>query len=228
MKQSSAGFSLVELLVSLAIIGFTSLLLMSGVGTGRRVWERIEQRTATGESVEAAQTILRDRLEHIFPATRYDSSEPYADLQGIADSFVFFAEPKAVASPAALHRYRIWLTAGGDLTLTSANSITSRVSISELVNLPGPTKGPWDNDVLLRGVQSMEIAYYGILLPDKFASWHPRWTDRPTPPQLVRIKIAFPTNDSRSWPELIVRPATNTDIACVINATTGKCQGRAA
>ncbi len=228
MNRSCAGFSLVELLVSLAILGMVSMMLMSGVGTGRRVWEHIETRTATGESVEAAQTILRDRLERIFPATRYDSSEPYADLQGIADSFVFFAEPKAVAAPAALHRYRIWLSAGGDLTLTSADSVSSRVGISELANLPGPPKGPWDNDVLLRGVQFMEISYYGILPPDKLASWHPRWTDRPSPPKLVRIKVAFATNDSRNWPELIVRPAANTDIACVINGTTGKCQGRAA
>lgn len=208
-----SGFSLVELLVSLAILGLLSLMLLQGVFSGRRVWERLDSRAVRLETVEDAQSALRDRLERAFPLTRYDASAPFADFQGEAKVVRFLAPPPLSARPAALRRYTLGLTTSGDLVLTSASDVALDAARAS------------EQTVLLRNVRSVDFTYWGVAPPDNVERWRPTWRARPTTPQLVRIRLAFQPGDRRVWPELIVRPAANVGSACVVDATTGACRG---
>ncbi len=214
MAHRSAGFTLVELLVSLAIMAMLSVLIVSGVGGGARVWERMDRTTAAGEAVEGAQAALRTRLERIFPATRYDASTPYVDFDGAADSLAFIAPPADAARPAPLRRYHLALTAAGDLVLSSHSDLAANPAAPDPEQL-----------VLLHGVQGIELAYFGPTAPDNSPRWRPRWTAQPAPPQLVRLRVAFAADDRRWWPDLVVKPAADIDAGCVMNSS-GRCMGR--
>ena len=208
------GFTLAELLVALVVMGMMGVMIVSGVGTGRRVWERMDSGSSWREAVEGAQLALRNRLEGAYPQTRFDSSAPYSDFAGNAKTVTFLAEDAAARRPSALRRYRLMVGVSGDLILSS---------VSDLAADDNP---PRDDTVLLHNVQSIDVAYFGAAPPDNVPRWRLEWEKRPTLPQLVRVRVQFAPGDTRWWPDLIVHPAATVDTRCVLDFASHRCQGR--
>lgn len=189
-------------------------MLVQGVTTGRRVWERIDSREAHGEALEAAQTTLRDRIEQIYPATLYDKSPPYIDFRGSAEQLTFLANPPVSERPAAIRRYTLALDTATNLVLTSISDV------------PPPEQAPVTRQVLLRGVRQLDVAYFGAAQPDFTRRWRPVWTDESALPEAVRVRLTFEPGDQRQWPDLISRPRVTIDASCMLNSVTHHCKGR--
>lgn len=210
-----AGFSLVESLASLLVVAMIGLMLIEGVGTGRRVWEHQDTREAAGEAVEAAQIILRDRIEETFPETRYDSSPPVIAFSGKADRLEFESNPGDAGRPAPLRRYTLLVNTAGQLVLSSVSSV-------------GPAgNAVAANQVLLTGVRQMEVSYFGPAAPDRQARWRREWIQQPLLPAIVRVRLAFEPGDPRPWPDLLISPRATIDSGCLLNPVTHGCKGRA-
>ena len=214
MRSSQAGYTLIEMLVSLVIVGLASAMLLSGLSTGRRVWERADVADTAGEAVSGAQMLLRQRIERSFPATRYDRTPTYSDFSGKVDQVVFLAPPRDINAPSALNRYMLSLAPSGDLLLSSVSDVASD-PVHQVNSL-----------VLLHNVQQVEIAYFGVVPPDTAPNWHAQWDSMPSLPLLVRIRVQFPPDDPRVWPDLLVKPFATVDSMCVLAVMLGKCRGR--
>jgi general secretion pathway protein J len=214
-RGRESGYTLVEMLASLIIVGLAGAMMLSGVTTGRRVWERADAANAIGESISGSQMVLRERLERAYPATRYDKIPTYADFFGAENAVTFLSPPRDIAAPQALQRYTLGLAANGDLVL------------SDLSDVAIDPKGPGTPLVLLHNVQQLDISYYGVVPPDKAPAWHDKWQGRPALPLLMRIRVQFPPDDPRGWPDLLIKPFATVDSMCVLTVMTGKCRGRA-
>jgi general secretion pathway protein J len=214
-RDGSAGYALVEMLATLIIVGLTSAMMVEGLGTSRRVWEHVDASNSMGDLIAGTQMLLRDKVEHLFPATRYDKIPSYADFDGVADKVMFLAPPRDVAAPSALRRYVLSVAPNGDLVLSSLSDLA-----------PDPKAIP-DNLVLLHNVQGLDIAYYGVAPPDNRPAWRFAWERLPMPPQLIRIRVQFAPQDPRVWPELLIKPFATVDSMCVLMVRVGKCRGRA-
>ena len=212
-RTGSEGFTLVETLASLTLIGLLSLLLETGAVAGRQRLARFEQASA-GETVEAAEGLLRARLERSYPAAHLYGVNPTIDFTGMPDQLNFIAPPRDAAGPDMLRHYQLTLAPNGDLQLNS---------VSDLAN--DPTQ-PSERLVLLRGVASLDLAYYGVLANDRVPAWRARWESQALLPSLVRVRVAFAPGDPRQWPSLVVRPAATLDSACIIDPNTSRCRGR--
>lgn len=213
--DDTRGFALVEALASLVILALMSLMLIDGVSAGRRVWERTDQVSRSWEDIEAAQSLLRDRIEQIFPQTLFDENPPYVDFQGSSTGMVFLANPPWSERPAPLRRYTLRLNSAGELVLASMSDVGR------------PETAPVTRQVLLRRVQEVDLAYFGAAAPDHVRRWRTRWVDQPGPPELVRIRLAFEPGDQRHWPEMIARPRATIDASCLLNTLNHHCKGRA-
>ncbi len=218
-QPSANGFTLVELLVSLVLLGLTSAMLLAGLGTVRQVAERSQRQVATGESIMTAQTILRDRIENMVASTRFDTRAPVVDLRGGVNIVSFFAPPAPSLRPSSVSRYRLLRSAPGDLTLYAVSDLSDRV------NSYAPGEVGWTPTVLLTGVAELNMGYFGAAPPDNRRRWRSEWVERQQPPELIRVRVTFKTGDPRRWPELIVRPATTVNSACQIDSFTGRCTG---
>jgi len=214
MRSREAGYTLVELLASLIIIGMVSVMMLSGISAGRRVWERADIANAQGETISGAQMLLRERVERSFPATRYDKIPTYADFFGAANAVNFLSPPRDIHAPSGLVRYTLALAPNGDLIL------------SALTDLAIDPKAAGEPLVLLHNVQQLDIAYFGVAPPDKDPAWHDQWQFRATLPLLMRVRVQFPPEDTRAWPDLLIKPFATVDSMCVLTVMTGKCRGR--
>ncbi|QYE33905.1 prepilin-type N-terminal cleavage/methylation domain-containing protein [Polymorphobacter sp. PAMC 29334] len=201
MTKSERGFTLVEMLVSLALLGLAATMMATGFASATRLTRSNEARTVAGETVAAAQSGLRDRIERLRPATRFDGAALAADFEGGPASMTFVALPPISERPSPQRRFHLEIDENGGLVLGDGQA------------------------ALLSGVADLRLAYFG---PD--ATGVPHWTDdwsaRPTAPEAIRIDVTFAPGDRRRWPEMIVRPATTVDTTCVLDTNTGKCRGR--
>jgi general secretion pathway protein J len=200
----------VEALVAIALLGLAGAMIVQGLAVGERLWKSQSRLATDGQEVEAAQTILRDRIERLRPITRYKEGKALADLDGEADTLDFIALPLDVQRPATLRRYQLTRTEGGELVLDGV---------------------PWrggepQRQVLLRGVDSVDLAYFGATREDPQPQWREIWSDEAGPPRLVRVRVSFGNGDRRLWPDLIVQPAITVDSACEPDPDTGACKGR--
>ena len=212
-SASDAGFTLVEMLVSLSLLALAAVLMFEGLGASQRLWAGEAARTARGETIEAAQTTLRVRLTRLRPVTQFDGSTPYADIDGDDRRLLFIAPPADVERPSASRRYRLSLNGQGDLLLGAAPIDAGAGDV-------------YTDQVLLRDVEGLDISYYGADAMGAAPSWRTEWTRRVTPPQLVRVRLALKSGDRRFWPDLIVHPAAVVDTLCSLERTTGSCRGR--
>ncbi|WP_293880053.1 prepilin-type N-terminal cleavage/methylation domain-containing protein [Sphingomonas sp.] len=211
------GFTLVEMLVSLAVLAITAVMLLNGLQAVASFAQRTDRQGAADDSIVTAQRILRDRIEQLRAVTNPNSAVPIVDANGDEGSFTFLAPPLARAEPDSLSRYRILGTATGDLLIYSVNSLDDRYDFASR-----ETRG-WQPITLLRDVQSVRINYFGARLTGIGSAWQVDWQQRPQPPALVRIRITFRPGDPRVWPDLIVRSRSTENTACKIDLRTGLC-----
>jgi general secretion pathway protein J len=209
----SAGFTLVETLASLTILAMLSLMLMAGAATAR-LWLPRLTGASQGETIEAAQGLLRARLERSYPNILAQTEPPEVDFGGHEDRLDFVAPASDARGPDALWRYRLALEPNGDLALYSRNDLALDDAHYA------------ERQVLLHGVASLQLAYFGPSPPDGAARWRDRWDEQPSLPRLVRARVSFAPGDTRRWPDLLIRPAAELDSACVLSPSTGRCQGR--
>jgi len=213
-QDADAGFTLVELLVSLSLLSMMAVLLGAAVVPGRHALQRMEARSDAEDGVVAAQDLLRDRIAHLMPVARQDRDNPVTEVVGAPDAFNFYAPGPQSDGPAELRRYTLTVTPANDLVLVSA---------SDLALDPRPAR----REVLLRGVRALAVAYYGAASPASPPQWLDRWEAAPEPPRLVSIRVAFTADDHRVWPELLIRPMASVSTGCVLNPSTGRCWGTA-
>jgi len=210
----SDGYAIAEMLASLLILGMISTLMISGVVTGRHVWERMDVAAQASESVGGVQMLLRQRIERAFPVTQYNENPPYVDFYGNGSNLVFLAPPRQAQSPQGLRRYKLWLDGRGELVLSSVSDLAI------------DTNKPDENLVLLKGVQSLDLAYFGASPKGDNIGWQFGWLNRITFPRLIRIHVEFRPGDPRQWPDMLVRPLDTVDSGCVLDIANGGCRGR--
>jgi general secretion pathway protein J len=214
-RTNEDGFTLVELLVSLAITGAVAGLLVAALGTAGSVAGRMEGRAAAGETVAAAQGILRDRIERLLADADGTGGADQTVTAGTATAFTFVA-PAALNRPGAgMQRYYLALGAGRRLALAAVDAQEKTAS---------PDR--WRIDPLLGDVAALDIAYYGPAadLDGAGSRWQANWLHRADPPTLVRIRVRFGEDDPRQWPDLVIRPAATTSTACALDFNTGACR----
>jgi general secretion pathway protein J len=206
------GFTLVEMLVSLALLAMAAVLIGRSFVLDRAALWRVQAHASAGERVEAAQNAIRSRLEHLFAEASYDGQSPTIAMDGAPDRLTFLAPGNDPRTP--IRRYQLALSPGSDLTLATGDKAAAA--------LPPPG----DAAILLPKVDRLQIDYFGPAGVAGAPAWVGSWMGRSAPPRLVRIRLVLPASDRRIWPELIVRPAVSVDNGCVIDPDTGACRGR--
>lgn len=214
--RREAGLTLVELMVSLALLGLLFALLQDGFTLGQRVWERATTRvSARIDAVEATQGFLRDRIARANPAYTL-AGNGQISFEGDARSLAFDAPAPDAMGQGTYLRYVLALTEAGDLEIAWKPD-TDRSPVA-----------PMARSVLLSGVAGLDIAYFGTGRGEGPAPprWRDAWRGQAAPPALVRLRVRFPAGDGRVWPELVVAPRATLDATCTWDAGQRGCVGR--
>ena len=183
-SPSEAGFTLVELLVSLSLLALIIALVPGALQAGRRAWATS---AGIGQSSETtvALSFLERRLEEAMPLFASDGRGlRRIAFSGTADSLDFVAPSPTGPFGGGLYRFGLKAAfaedrAPGALTLKLALFQTRTTSDS-------PAE---DNRVLAGNLETLRFRYFGSQKRDTEAAWQSEWTAPDRLPDLVEISI---------------------------------------
>jgi general secretion pathway protein J len=192
------GFTLLELLVALVVLGMLVIGLTQGVRAGLTMWGAQTRRLGETAELDAGARVLRRLLNGI-------PSEPQGGvgraasgtvkLEGHPDSLAFVGD-----LPTGLGTTR---RANITLELVQGRLVmhwTPRRH--EQTTTPDPE--PIETE-LIRGVAHLDFAYWGSPSGNEPAGWQTQW-DSQGLPGLIRVRLGFVNGDRRRWPDLIAAP----------------------
>jgi len=208
------GFTLVEVLVALAVAGMLAAMLYQGLRLGHRAWSALSARAAAVDEIGVAHRLIRQVVDQAYPLPAPTAQGFQVDFRGEAKGMLFWTPPP-----------EIWVNPGG--LIQARLQLRERDGRRDLVlalseNLDDPTRT--EEISLLRGIADLSLDYYGQSGNAK--TWSSAWQNRPALPQLVRLRVRFADGDRRIWPDLVVAPKVDLDTECVIDALTQRCRGR--
>lgn len=209
--RSQAGYSLIELLVVMALMGLIAVAIAGGVRTGTAVWQRTEAAVEGGETARGGHAMLRTVLSHIYPRRREaNQAEELTTFSGDRGRMEFAAVAPSSLPVSGLVNFS--LTTAHDANSTSL-SLSYRAE-----------HGPNDeqSNVLLSGAREITFAYAQI--SDSEIVWRDDWQGQAAPPALIRIRVAFPPGSGLIWPDLVVRPQIDKDVACIYDPVSFDCR----
>lgn len=212
--HASAGFTLLELLITVVLLGMLTVVLFGGLRFGTRAWEAAQTTTDGTDKILSVQATLAERVSAAYPLYIRDSPDHgHVAFDGSANSVTFLA-------PAKLPRGALeWVTV--KTTMMNGSRVLAVWTALELQ----PDSEARLSSVLVKGLKTFDIAYFGADTPRDQPSWRSSWKDQLSPPSLVRMRATF-TNRRTIWPDLVVPMHIAVDQGCTYDQLTNYCQGR--
>jgi general secretion pathway protein J len=187
--RRQSGFTLLEMLVALVVLGFLMVGLTEGTRFGFKAWKHQADAIAAHEQFDAVDRALRQLLTQ---ANLRESEE--------RGSLAFTGQlPLSVGL--VTRRADMQLLVDKDHRL-----ILRWSSLRHEVSLEAPQK-PTDT-VLIAGLDRLDIAFWheADTTTGEPAGWTNAWGGD-SQPRLLKLTLQFPEGQSRRWPPIVVAPA---------------------
>ena len=213
-----AGFTLVELLVGLALFSLLATLLFDNVRFGIKAWQLGSAHAEQFEHDLIAQDLLRRLIGNAYPMLVGDGATQRLDFEGGKEAVSFLGNAPVVTNGGGRFRYEVLVERRQDRT----DLVMS--AAPELANPQGAAMAR--RTVLLSDVDRAEFSYFGEGEAGQTLQWQDSWHQRVNMPRLMRIRVAFRSSDARAWPDLMIAPRITADVGCVYDPMTRRCRGR--
>lgn len=190
------GFTLLELLVSIAVFSLMALTLYAGMELGGRAWD-----AGTRHSDDSA----RMRLVDGFLRRYVSAARPLAIREGRGWRVAFAGTPTELRfiteMPPQLGRSGLyWLDLQTEGLKGDRRLVVRRQPYRETV--PQEAAEPADQSVLIDGLRSVRFEYFGQGTGDAHPRWRAVWDDRGQLPTLFRLRAS--SHAAGAWPSMVV------------------------
>jgi general secretion pathway protein J len=197
---SNKGFTLIEVLVSLTLLGIIFLLLFSSLYTSNKSWIAGEKKIERNDEIRLVSHYLRKQLSQTLPMTWINGKDQTLLFSGNENTLI-------ITSTLPSHR------GGGGLNLISlkteqvddnSNLIIEYQQIQtdepDFINTEESEK---NKTVLISNIDHIEFNYYGSDDTNTSPDWHSEWKNKKNLPQLIRLTIQSSLPNA-IWPQIDV------------------------
>jgi prepilin-type N-terminal cleavage/methylation domain-containing protein len=151
-RRRACGFTLIEVLVSVALMALIATILVASLQLGGHAWQRVTRLASNTEDIAQAQAFLRERLGTLYPnGTGADALAVPGSLVSDGSNLEFSGFAPA-ATPGAMLRYQIAVR--GE---RAALSVRAR---PEPHGTADSLSSDWSEETLVRGVASLAVQFW--------------------------------------------------------------------
>jgi general secretion pathway protein J len=201
-RRTAGGFTLVELLVALTLTGLIFVALFGGLRFGTRTWETGIARSEVSAQVEIAHALLRRLLAEAILIAGDRRGE--FSFEGEAEQIRFTAPGPRQVGLGGVYLFELFTEPSQE---KQRLVLRWRVYRKDLDVERPPDDEARKRRVLLDGIESLRLAYFGDPESEEDPQWLEGWSGHEVLPKLVSVKLELPADDARRWPELIVAPS---------------------
>lgn len=183
------GFTLLELLLAISLMGMIVASISGGMHLGRRVWETGKASESLDE-IETSIRVVGAFLAKTKPIMISETNNPLDPPK-----ILFLGNSNVTRFPALSEGNEQW---GGVIVTeigTDQNGPVSELAI--WTNVLRYTSGSFEanrsmmrRSIILADVTNFQLAYYGVIEKDQAPVWVDNWPSKSFMPQLISIRIA--------------------------------------
>jgi general secretion pathway protein J len=221
MRRQQAGFTLIEIVVAMVLLGSIMLLMYSGLSFALRSWDAGDTNGRRVAERRLAENFLRRELAEMFPMRFKDAMQVKMAFEGGADRMRFVS-----ARPPGIQM--------GGLSLVGLELIDNRekrtrdlVMFRAMPDDEAKDFGPLEkaeSHLLLAGVERVEFAYFGSENEFTEPKWYDKWDFAGRVPEMIRMRVR--TADGATLPDTVVRMALGAEAGCLENSFQRLCRPR--
>jgi general secretion pathway protein J len=221
------GFTLLEMLVGLTLLGILLILVYSALNLGLRAWDAGDRQVSEASHQRIVQSFLRRELGQVFPVRWRGIAESKIAFEGGKQEIKFVTALNLGASTreGGLQWGHLYL-ADDEKDGVRRQSLFLKREVFDLLakdwgGLDGakPTR-------LIEGVKEMQIAYLGNENDSADPKWLDEWNNPIRVPMAIRITLK--TDLGRDVPVLVVALKLGEEAGCYDNAFQRQCGSRRA
>jgi general secretion pathway protein J len=219
VKRAQTGFTLIELVIALAMLGIMMSLLYSGLAFSFRSWDAGELHGRREADRRIGENFLRRELTELFPMRWKDPMTLKFALDGESQRLRFVSSRPPDVAMGGLSLVSLGVEQGPDRT---RNLVMHRAMPDDAAKDFGPLEKT-DGIVMLDDVESVTFSYFGA--ENDFAD--PRWNETwslARIPQLVRMTVRG--TDGAVLADMTIRTALGAEAGCLENSFQRVCQPR--
>jgi general secretion pathway protein J len=216
-----AGFTLIELVVAMVLLGTMMLLLYSGLTFALRSWDAGEANGRNTVDRRIGENFLRRELTELFPMRWKDPMALKFAFEGERQHLKFVSSRPAGLTQGGLSLVGLEVEPGAT---GKSRHLTMRRAMpdDEAKDFAPLERG--ERTVLIAEVESVEFAYFGSENDFTESKWSDTWTYAARMPQMVRMRVK--KTDGTLLPDFVVRMVLGEEAGCLENSFQRVCRPR--
>lgn len=220
-RASQAGFTLIEMMVALALVALMSVSIFESLRLAQRSYKQVVQEGSASWEVFSNQRLIRTMIESAYPQGSGGGDAIYG-LQGDKERLAVTAPAPSAAGHGQL-RYEIFLASASQ----GKRDLVIRWNSASAMDVTAEARAT--QEVLAEDVVAIEWSYRAQSVSGDLwnAEWHDSWNHTHALPSLLRLRVKFGSRDTRSWPDLVIAPKLTDNARCVFDMVSRRCRNSA-
>ena len=219
MKRAHSGFTLIELVIAMALLAVMMVLLYSGLQFAFRSWDAGESVGRKEADRRIGENFLRRELTELFPMRWKDPMTLKFALDGDTQQLRFVSSRPPDVAMGGLSLVSIAVERSSD---GGRNLVMHRAMPDDAAKDFGPLDKS-NGIVMLEDVDSVSFSYFGSESDFTDPKWADTWKMARIP-QLVRMTVR--ASDGSVLADMITRTALGSEAGCLENSYQRVCQPR--
>jgi len=222
VRRAQRGFTLIELVVAMTILGTMLLLLYSGLSFALRSWDAGDLNGRLTMDRRIGENFLRREITELFPMRWKDPVVVRVAFEGDGSHMKFVSSRPAGLAQGGLSL--VWLEVAEDQKDRHGHHLVMRRAMPDDEQKDFRALDKAEAAILIPNVESVAFSYFGAENDFAEPHWVDSWTFASRIPQMIRLRVK--TAEGAMLPDMVLKTMLGEEAGCLENSFQRLCRPR--